>query len=526
VIDANQTGNGSYLDAPQAQQTIAVAAAPSSAVQIDQLRLSGPGGAGDQFVELYNSSSAAVPVGDWRLVGSNGAATRLGASASIPADGHLLFTGSGYTLGSVAAGDASLPAGIPADGGVKLLAGSTVIDAVGFAGAPAGYFTGTGLPIPATLPTDDFAWVKRYADGAPVNTSDNAADFAFVAVNASDASASGSELGAPGPSDLNSPVVHNDVLQSSLLDPGVSESASPNQIYTAGSDGDAGTLIINRVLTNCSGQVPAANTPCANNPVGTSPMSVTRLRFRITGLTTVGSPGAGSSQAVLEAQNSNGESNLSLSAGGSASPLGLALDSPSVSGSGGLNATWTATSLLPQGGLAAGASIDVEFEFAVAQTGSFSFAYNSEDDLVPESASGGGSTDTGSGTASLPATPPISARLTGTVGTKSTTPARVPTVCRATLGSLQARPGIVRRGHRVRLRLRLSQRCSHTSTVTISSKAFAAHRRPARSVHVKIRERELTLTVMVPATRQPGRYAIVARASGSRSFRISVDVSR
>jgi hypothetical protein len=61
--------------------------------------------------------------------------------------------------------------------------------------------------------------------------------------------------------------------------------------------------------------------------------------------------------------------------------------------------------------------------------------------------------------------------------------------------------------------------------VTISSKAFAAHRRPARSVHAKIRERELTLTVMVPATRRPGRYVIVARASGSRSVRIRVDVT-
>jgi hypothetical protein len=64
-------------------------------------------------------------------------------------------------------------------------------------------------------------------------------------------------LGAPSPQDTGSEVVHNDVLQSSLLDPGAVEGASPNMIYTAPSNGqpmsssNPGTLIINRVLTNC-----------------------------------------------------------------------------------------------------------------------------------------------------------------------------------------------------------------------------------------------------------------------------------
>jgi len=554
VIDANQAAGGVYAAAPQAQQTIAVAASASSAVEIDQLRLSGPGGAGDQFVELYNSSSSAVPVGNWQLQGSNDASTTLGASVSIPANGHLLFTGSGYTLGSIPASDASLPAGIPAHGGVQLLAGSTVIDAVGFAGAPAGYFTGTGLPVPATLPTDNYAWVRRFTDGAPVNTSNNASDFAFVAVGAGDASTSGSELGAPGPSDLASPVVHNDILQSSLLDPDAIETASPNQIYIAGSSGAPGTLIINRVLTNCSGQTPTPNTPCANNPAGTTAMTVTRLRFRITGLTTLGSPGAGSRQAVLEAETSSGESALPLSGGGTASPLGLPLDAPSVAGMGGLYATWTATGDLPGApsapALVAGASIDVEFEFSVPQPGSFSFAYNSEDDLVPEhaqaggtsttsgsptgttpgSGSGGGSTtgtSPGSGGGSTTTTPPdgspVSTGLTGTLGASSKP---VPATCRAEVRSLRVMPASVRRGHRVRVQLTLTRACIAPSEVRISSAAFAGDRRRTRTVRFKIRGHESTVTVVIPTTQTPGRYTITAQAVGSRDASTRLSVTR
>ena len=441
VIDAKQDGNDSWSAAPQAQQTILVAAKASSAIEIDQLRLSGPSGASDQFVELYNSGSSAIPVGNWQLEGSNGASTTLGPSVSIPANGHLLITGSAYSLSSIAAGDASMPAGIPANGGVELLAGSTPIDAVGFAGAPSGFHSGTGLMVPPRLPSDDDAWVRRFADGAPVDTHDNASDFAFVAVSAGDVTPSDAELGAPAPSDLASPIVHNNVLQSSLLDPGVLATARPNQIYTTGSPG---TLILNRVLTNCSGQAPAPGTACANVPAGTTPMTVTRLRFRITGLTTLGAPGSAATQAVLEAESSTGESGVVLSGGGTASPLGLTLDAPSISGMGGLDATWTATSLLPPGGLTAGSAIDVEFRFSVPQTGTFSFAYNSEDDLVPQGTNpaspspSGGATDTGPVATAPPDAAPTSTSVTGVLAATATATSapsvatRVPAVSRKT----------------------------------------------------------------------------------------------
>ncbi len=489
VIDANQSGNGSWSAAPQAQQTIVVAAKASPAVEIDQLRLSGPGGANDQFVELYNSSSSAIPVGNWQLEGSNGASTTLGPSVSIPANGHLLITGSAYSLSSIAAGDASMPAGIPADGGVVLLAGSTRIDAVGFAGAPSGFYSGTGLTVPPRLPTDDDAWVRRFSDGAPVDTDDNASDFAFVAVSAGDVTPSDAELGAPAPSDLASPIVHNNVLQSSLLDPGVSAAAAPNQLYTAGSPG---TLILNRVLTNCSGQAPAPGTACANVPAGTTPMTVTRLRFRITGLTTLGAPGSGATQAVLEADSSSGESGLALSGGGTANPLGLTLDAPSISGMGGLDATWTATSLLPPGGLRAGAAIDVEFRFSVPKTGTFSFGYNSEDDLVPEStnpasaSTSGGATDTGPVATAPPDAAPTGTHVTGVLAAPATATGatsaatRVPAVSRKTTKpravSTKRRTAAQRLSEAIRTCERLKNKRKRAACVTTARRH--SHTRP------------------------------------------------
>ena len=355
---------------------------------VSELRLGGPGGMHDQYVELFNASGAPLSVADWQLKYERGVGTTGTVPLPddvIPTNGHLLLAGSGYSEGSVAAGDVALPLVAP-HGGVAVIApDGTSVDAVGFADASGGLYAGTPIPLPASVASGDYAWARNFADGAPVDTGDNAADFAYVATGGDSGPAGSPVLGAPGPEDLASPVVHNDILQSSLLDPGAAQNASPNTVYTPGSNGSPGTLIINRVLTNCSAQPQSG--ACVNGPgAGSVPQTATRLRFRVTGLTTIDSPGAGPAQAVLEAETSSGDGPYPLSAGGSASGLGLALDAPSTTGMGGLNSTLTATGDLPGApsapGLAPGASIDVEFAFSVAQTGAFSFAYNAEDDLV------------------------------------------------------------------------------------------------------------------------------------------------
>ncbi len=97
-------------------------------------------------------------------------------------------------------------------------------------------------------------------------------------------------------------------------------------------------------------------------------MTVEKLQFRVTGLTT----------SVLMARNGPGAT-VTLSSGGSATTLPLTLEAPAGS-TAGLNAVWTATADLPDGGLTPGASINVDFRFAVVGHGKYTFGYNAEDE--------------------------------------------------------------------------------------------------------------------------------------------------
>ncbi len=69
----------------------------------------------------------------------------------------------------------------------------------------------------------------------------------------------------------HSATVHNEILQSSLLDPSAAQSASPNTIY----DSTDNVLDVNRTLTNCSGlsadQLASADSgACVNAEAGTA----------------------------------------------------------------------------------------------------------------------------------------------------------------------------------------------------------------------------------------------------------------
>ena len=250
---------------------------------------------------------------------------------------------------------------------------ATVIDRVGFQGAPAGFFAGTGLSVPAALPTGQFAWIRRISGGVPVSTNNNAADFVFVSTNDNDAAHGSPVLGAPGPANLLSPIVRNDILQSGLLDPAAAAASFPNRVIHPG---PPRTLLINRTIFNCSGVHTTA--ACQSAPTGTTATTITGLRIRITQLTTVDSPGAGTSQAVLKADNSPGTGAVTGGnlCNGHTQVQAETLQSPSVSGSGGIGSSWTVP--LPAGGLQAGQCVNVSFQFDVTQGGTFSFAYNTE----------------------------------------------------------------------------------------------------------------------------------------------------
>jgi hypothetical protein len=198
-----------------------------------------------------------------------------------------------------------------------------------------------------------------------VNSESNASDYSLLSTSGD----GGSVPGVPGPLDLAAPVVHNNILQSSLVDPNVSANASPNFVYTA----SAQIVDINRTLTNCSGNQ-SSLAVCVNAQSGTTAQTVTRLQFRVTGLTT----------GVLLAESSS--SGAFPDANNTSYPVsGLSLSTPAGS-TAGLNAVLVGTSDLPSGGLAPGASISVDFRFAVVAHGPYTFAYNAEDDLEAYSA--------------------------------------------------------------------------------------------------------------------------------------------
>ncbi len=179
-------------------------------VVVSELAAAGPGGAGDEFVELYNGSDQPVPVGGWFL--QYGAAPFTGwlskltlpTGATVPARGFYLATSAGASYTGAAPADAT-PTGAfnfaGTDGHVRLLlpGGSTgtantsplVADIVGWgaqanaaetAPTAAGAWTanGTGSIERKANASSTPASMTTGADAAAGNnrdSGDNAADF-------------------------------------------------------------------------------------------------------------------------------------------------------------------------------------------------------------------------------------------------------------------------------------------------------------------------------------------------------------
>src|SRR5205085_3722599 len=99
------------------------------------------------------------------------------------------------------------------------------------------------------------------------------------------------------------------------------------------------------------------------------------LSFRIIDITTLGSPGAGATQADLRALDSV-DALVQTTGGGAVLVKGTMLDSPAQASGGGLNSALVVQ--LPGGALANGASVNVQFVLGVQQGGSFRFLVNVE----------------------------------------------------------------------------------------------------------------------------------------------------
>ncbi|HLL76207.1 MAG TPA: Ig-like domain-containing protein, partial [Pyrinomonadaceae bacterium] len=237
----------------QATGTITDANEPG-AILISEIRTSGPGAGGagdleDDFVELFNNSNepVTVPSGGWGLFQQGAACTdapvliaTVPETTVIPARGHYLIAGTGYSLDAVASRNGSFQEPLEVDRNVGLfsttsLAGLSTaarLDAVGF-GANAGgscdlLREGAGLA-PTQGSASEHSYYRKLNTGRPADTGANASDFLLVSTTPGIlVGSAGASLGAPGPERSTSPIQRNDRVKSSLIDPQVSGQAAPN----------------------------------------------------------------------------------------------------------------------------------------------------------------------------------------------------------------------------------------------------------------------------------------------------------
>jgi hypothetical protein len=400
-------GSGWYVDnlVVNNLNPAACAALNISDVLISEFRLRGKTGSADEFVELYNNTDKDLTAfatdgsAGWSVVSasSDGATPvvlgTVPTGTKIPARGHYLVANAGYSLGNGTQTAGGYPAGNGTNAsadksyttdaadntGVAVFTTTTPanfvagnrLDAAGFSsltGPLASLFrNGTGIA-PVTTDNKEYSFVRRMpVNGAsrapaPQNTNNNAADFVLVSTDGN-ATFPQAVLGAPGPENLSSPIFREEVVLPSYVDPTAPRTGGQNRIRNSadtGANANFGTLIVRRKFTNLTG-----------NPV-------TRLRFRIVDITTLGSPGSGGSQASLRALDA-GNVIVTLSDGVSTADIkGATLEQPpdQSSNGGGVNSSYTV--VLPDGGLStsgANQSINVQFRLGVVQSGAFRFFF-------------------------------------------------------------------------------------------------------------------------------------------------------
>ncbi len=342
-------------------------------ILISEFRLRGARGARDEFIELYNNTDVEITLRSPLSIttdspGNGESGIRIPAGTRIPARGHYLITNdfgeSGYSLNSLARGDFSVSDAFKDvfddDRGIAVFntgyssPPSNRLDAVGFEGVSGLYREGT--PLRAVGEVDgEYSFVRRIINGRPQDTNDNAADFVLVSTTGGMFGSIQSVLGAPGAENLSSPVANvPPVVRVEPIDHRVPVNAAPNLIRDATPivNGSHGTLIMHRTLTN-DGDEP-----------------LTRLRFRIINLPTLGTSIPGRAQADLRALSSS-DARVTLSDGSVVPIVGLTLEDPSQPLGGGLNSTLAVGTITIASPLKAGARVNVGLRFGIERSGRY-----------------------------------------------------------------------------------------------------------------------------------------------------------
>src|ERR1700754_203921 len=159
-------------------------------VVVNQFRVRGPSGGNDEFVELYNSGSAAVDVSGYKFNASNASGTTgtrltLPAGTSIGPGCYLLLTNKAASVysGSVP-GDLTYSTGVTDDGGLALLDAAGNITDQGGLSTGSAYKAGTPLATLGTTNADQGYGLVTTRAGLPQQSGDNSADFVKVAPTA------------------------------------------------------------------------------------------------------------------------------------------------------------------------------------------------------------------------------------------------------------------------------------------------------------------------------------------------------
>ncbi len=367
------------------------AGAAAGSFFISEMRTSGPGGPGDDFVELYNNTDSPLTVAASDASPGYGVYT-MGANCNatpvlvgtipngtvIPARGHYLLVGSQYGLAAIAAGDQTLTSDIGSDHNIAVFSTADVgnistvtrLDAAGF-GANTGGGVCDLLREGNTHPllsgsTTQHSLLRKQCDfvsgvgctvpGTPKDTGDNAADFMLADTEGTLIPGVQQNLGMPGPENMASPLKRDATIALALLDPSAPSSTTPNRARDFMSDpsnnATFGTLSIRRKVTNNTGG------------------AVTRLRFRIVDITTYPPPAGTADLRPLTSPLVV----VNLTGGGAVNVQGTTLEQPaSQPNGGGVNSSLSAGTITLGAPLANGASVNVQFLLGIQKTGAFRF---------------------------------------------------------------------------------------------------------------------------------------------------------
>jgi hypothetical protein len=415
VVTATTTGEAPSTSEFSACRAITAQPVGAFGLSISEFRVRGPGGANDEFVEIYNNSGTdhAVASGGtgYAVVASDGITRCIIPNGTvIPNRGHYLCVNSGgYSLapypagnGTTATGDATYTTDIPDNVGIaifntSLAANFTLanrLDAVGSTSeANTLYKEGTGYPSLTPLAINysfyrdlcsfNFATGQCDSLGVPKDTDNNAADFLFVDTNGTPAGA-GTRLGAPGPENLSSPIrgalpdgAAGGGVTLTRLDALQATEATPNEVRDFSSDppnnSTFGTISIRRRVVNNTGA------------------NVTRLRFRIADLTTFPTAACAAdlrprSSADVTVGGVNDPATCLASTGSATTPCtvtvrGTTLETPPPQpNGGGFNSSLSLGTVTLVSPLPAGASVNVQFLFGIQQDGTRRVRFDVPDD--------------------------------------------------------------------------------------------------------------------------------------------------